>query len=59
MARVQAFTTPVWRRVAAGCHLDRDTEHVLRAAGLEIVDVWRSRGGRGSLIQGIAVPAGR
>jgi ubiquinone/menaquinone biosynthesis C-methylase UbiE len=56
MARVQALATPLWRRVAAGCHLDRDSERVLRTAGFDLVSVWRSRGGRGSLIQGSAAP---
>jgi ubiquinone/menaquinone biosynthesis C-methylase UbiE len=59
MARLQSVATPVWRRVAGGCHLDRDSEHVLRTAGFDLVGVWRSRNGRGSLVQGTAVPDGR
>ncbi|RZT75537.1 methyltransferase family protein [Pseudonocardia sediminis] len=30
---------PLWTRMAAGCHLDRDTESTIRAAGFELAAV--------------------
>jgi SAM-dependent methyltransferase len=48
--RVQAAATPVWSRVAAGCHLDRDTLDAIRDAGFAITDCNRS----GVLVNGIA-----
>ena len=33
----QARLTPVWKKVAGGCHLDRDIPNLLRHAGFEIV----------------------
>lgn len=35
--------TPPWRRVAAGCHPNRRTEQVIRAAGLQIEAIERRR----------------
>jgi len=37
--RLQRGLTPVWRRVAQGCHLDRDTRQELVAAGFDDTDV--------------------
>jgi hypothetical protein len=48
--RVQAAATPLWSRVAAGCHLDRDTLDAIRDAGFAITDCNRS----GVLVNGIA-----
>jgi SAM-dependent methyltransferase len=54
--RVQSLVTPVWRRtVFPGCHLDRPTLDLIRAAGFAITDCHRS----GVLVQGIAVPSQR
>jgi SAM-dependent methyltransferase len=39
--RVQRAATPVWSRVAGGCHLDRDTLSTLRQAGLSVSDCER------------------
>lgn len=39
--RVQKLLTPVWRRVAAGCHLDRDVPAALRRADFVISDIER------------------
>lgn len=36
VARVQSLFTPIWRLVADGCHLDRDTLAAIRAAGFVI-----------------------
>lgn len=47
---VQSALTPVWARLGAGCHLDRDTLDAIRAAGFVITDCDRS----GVLVQGIA-----
>lgn len=33
--RLQRWLTPAWRRVAQGCHLDRDTRAALVAAGFD------------------------
>ena len=35
-ARFQRAVTPVWRRLAGGCHADRDTKKAIRDAGFEI-----------------------
>lgn len=37
----RTFTRTIWKRVAGGCHMDRDTESAIRAAGFEILDVER------------------
>ncbi len=36
IARAQTALTPAWARIAGGCHLDRDTESAIEAAGFEI-----------------------
>jgi SAM-dependent methyltransferase len=35
-ARWQDRLTPLWRRLAAGCHPNRDTETTLRSAGFDV-----------------------
>ncbi|HET9443051.1 MAG TPA: class I SAM-dependent methyltransferase, partial [Acidimicrobiales bacterium] len=50
---LEAAVTPVWRRLAGGCHLDRRTLQAMRAAGLAITDCQRS----GLLVRGVARPA--
>jgi SAM-dependent methyltransferase len=37
--RWQHRLTPVWKRIAGGCHLDRDIPALIRAAGFEIVEL--------------------
>lgn len=47
--RWQRRLTPVWRRVAGGCHLDRDTSERLQTAGFTLEQVesgYLSRGPR-------------
>ena len=43
--RLQRWLTPLWRHIAGGCRLDRDTVPELRRAGLEVESVvehaWR------------------
>jgi ubiquinone/menaquinone biosynthesis C-methylase UbiE len=43
LARVQQWLNPVWRRVAVGCHLDRDTATALGEAGFDIGALERYR----------------
>ncbi len=43
LARWQRRLTPLWKRAAVGCHLDRDTEAVLRAAGFDTGSLERYR----------------
>lgn len=43
LAWFQGRLSPLWRRVAAGCHPDRDTLHELRKAGFAITDCDRFR----------------
>jgi SAM-dependent methyltransferase len=58
--RWQARITPVWRRLAGGCHLDRDIPALVAAGGFEIValDSGYGRGPRFAsyLFRGIARP---
>lgn len=56
LARAQAALTPVWKRLAGGCHLDRASVAAIERAGFELTDLWRSGGRRGVLVQGRAVP---
>ena len=44
-AKIQDWLTPVWRRVAAGCRLDRRTVHLVAEAGFAIDSVDRELGG--------------
>jgi len=37
-AGAAAFFTPYWKKIAGGCHLDRDTESAIKAAGFTIVN---------------------
>ena len=50
---LQAAATPVWRRLAGGCRLDRRTLQAIRNAGLAVTDCHRS----GVLVRGVARPA--
>lgn len=36
LARLQDWLTPAWRRVADGCHLNRDTESLVSGAGFRV-----------------------
>ena len=36
VAGLERLATPLWSRLAAGCHLDRDTESAVRAAAFEV-----------------------
>jgi SAM-dependent methyltransferase len=39
VARWQHVLTPLWRRVSGGCHLDRNMDELVRAAGFRLDDV--------------------
>ncbi|TCJ16181.1 class I SAM-dependent methyltransferase [Rubrobacter taiwanensis] len=45
IGRLQELATPVWKRVAGGCHLDRETLKYVREAGFEVERVERRLGG--------------
>jgi SAM-dependent methyltransferase len=45
--RWQDRVTPLWRRVAAGCHPNRDTLGAIRAAGFAVDALQVVRGGPG------------
>lgn len=38
-ARLQDWLTPLWRRVAAGCHLNRRTAEVVARSGFELMSI--------------------
>ena len=37
LAAIRSALTPLWRRVAGGCHLDRRTADMIRRAGFDVV----------------------
>jgi ubiquinone/menaquinone biosynthesis C-methylase UbiE len=43
--------TPGWRRIASGCHLNRDTLHSIRAVGFAITELQRP--GDGVFVGGV------
>lgn len=57
--RVESALTPLWKRVADGCRLDRDTLARIEASPLTVVDVERLSLGRvppTTYVEGIARP---
>jgi len=44
-ARIQDVLTPAWKRIAGGCHLNRDTLKAVETAGFEIRRVQEQFGG--------------
>lgn len=60
VARAQDLLTPAWRRLGAGCHLNRRTVENIRAAGFEIVHMRQHRMPLGiPLVAGVAKPSGQ
>ena len=62
--RLQRGAAPVWKRLAAGCHLDRDIPALLRAGGLAVTEIDRFAlpyGGPlvGHAVQGVAIKTKR
>jgi ubiquinone/menaquinone biosynthesis C-methylase UbiE len=45
VARLQETLTPAWKRIAGGCHLDRQTLEAVRRAGFEVERLERYLGG--------------
>ena len=39
IARWQRRLTPLWKRIGGGCHLDRDMDRLIRAAGFEVESI--------------------
>jgi ubiquinone/menaquinone biosynthesis C-methylase UbiE len=39
VAAWQRRLTPIWQRIAGGCHLDRRIDALIRAAGFELIDL--------------------
>ncbi|MCL4545425.1 MAG: class I SAM-dependent methyltransferase [Chloroflexi bacterium] len=58
VAHLQDLLTPAWRRLGAGCHLNRSTLDSIRAADLRIVETQRLRSPMPLLpfVTGLAVP---
>jgi ubiquinone/menaquinone biosynthesis C-methylase UbiE len=54
LARLQNRITPLWRRVAGGCHPNRPTVDTIAQQRFEVTSLWRSGGGRGVIVQGTA-----
>ncbi len=42
---IQDAVTPLWKKVAGGCHLNRDTLHLIRQSGLTVTEVKPMYGG--------------
>jgi ubiquinone/menaquinone biosynthesis C-methylase UbiE len=60
LARVQDAVTPLWRRLAGGCHLNRPAVELVRASGLELREVeavWRERWTLQPVYRALAVKA--
>jgi len=55
IAFVQKIATPMWARIGGGCQLQRPTLRTIREHRFEVTSLWRSRDGKGSLVQGVAV----
>jgi ubiquinone/menaquinone biosynthesis C-methylase UbiE len=55
-ARFQDRITPLWKRVAGGCHPNRPTVDTIEQAGFEVTSLWRARDGKGVIVQGLARP---
>jgi ubiquinone/menaquinone biosynthesis C-methylase UbiE len=39
LGKLQDFLTPIWKRACDGCHLNRDTIHLLRQEDIEIIEI--------------------
>lgn len=45
IASVQDWVTPLWKEIAGGCHLNRDTLCAVERAGFRVREIWRHLGG--------------
>lgn len=55
VARLQRLVTPIWRRIAGGCHPNRDTRSAIQQAGFAI-DRVQDFPFRPSLVVAVATP---
>lgn len=39
LGKLQDLLTPIWKRACDGCHLNRDTVHLLRQEDIEIIEI--------------------
>lgn len=39
LGKLQDLLTPIWKRACDGCHLNRDTIHLLRQEDIEIIEI--------------------
>ena len=51
---LQTAFTPAWRKLGAGCHLNRATADAIRETGLEIIELKRWRQGFMPMVTGVA-----
>lgn len=58
-ARMQDLLTPTWRRLGAGCHLNRRTAENMQAAGFELIETHQKQVPLLPLIYGVARPEER
>lgn len=56
LARLQNALTPLWRRLGAGCHLNRRTAEAIAAAGFDIVKLEQRPSPPLPLVVGVARP---
>ncbi|MFN3928689.1 MAG: class I SAM-dependent methyltransferase, partial [Thermoflexus sp.] len=54
LAWLQDRLTPVWRRLEAGCHLNRQTLEAIEGAGFEVLKLQRRPCGLTPLLVGVA-----
>ena len=54
--RIQDALTPIQRRIAAGCHLNRRTAEAIEAAGMELIELQRQEICFVPIITGMARP---
>lgn len=52
LAKMQDVLNPCWKRIAGGCHLNRDTRSIIEASGFHIIEIKQFY--RGLFIQIIA-----
>lgn len=39
LAKLQIYLTPFWKKICDGCHLDRETVHLLESNGFQVVEI--------------------
>jgi ubiquinone/menaquinone biosynthesis C-methylase UbiE len=56
VGRLQDALTPIQRRIAAGCHLNRRTVEAIEAAGMKLIELQRRQMLLAPIITGVARP---